>query len=113
MGMISAAMVVTRSNRHGRSKSVQLGNREWATAIECVNADGWCIPPFLVVQGAYHLANWYTESDLPQDWAIKPTLNGWTNNETGLKWIKHFNKHTRTRQRGAYRMIVLDGHESH
>ena len=113
MGMISAAMVVTRSDRHGRSKSVQLGNREWATAIECVNADGWCIPPFLVVQGAYHLANWYTESDLPQDWAIKPTLNGWTNNETGLEWIKHFNKHTRTRQRGAYRMIVLDGHESH
>ena len=44
IGMISAAMVVTRSNRHGRSKSVQLGNREWATAIECVNADGWCIP---------------------------------------------------------------------
>jgi helix-turn-helix, Psq domain/Tc5 transposase DNA-binding domain len=67
MGMISTAMVVTRSDRHGRSKSVQPGNREWATAIECVNADGCCIPPFLIVQGAYHLANWYTESDLPQD----------------------------------------------
>ena len=65
MGVISAAMVVTRSDRRGRSKSVQPGNREWATAIECANADGWCIPPFLIIQGAYHLASWYTEGDLP------------------------------------------------
>ncbi|KFY32348.1 hypothetical protein V493_00285 [Pseudogymnoascus sp. VKM F-4281 (FW-2241)] len=94
MGIISAAMVVTRSNRRGRSKSVQPSNREWAIAIECANANGWCIPLFLIVQGAYHLANWYTKGDLPQDWTIKPTSNGWTNNETGLEWIKHFDKHT-------------------
>jgi len=113
MGIISSAMVVMRSDRHGKSKSVQPGNREWATAIECVNADGWCISPFLIVQGAYHLANWFTESDLPLNWVIKPTSNGWTNNETGLEWIKHFDKHTRTRTKSVYRMIVLDGHESH
>lgn len=113
MGVICASMVVTRADRRGRGKSIQLGNREWATAIECVNTEGWCLPPFLIIQGAYHLANWYTEGGLPEDWVIKPTSNGWTDNETGLEWIKHFDKHTTSRTKGAYRMLVVDGHESH
>ena len=57
MGVICASMVVTRSDRRGKGKSVQPGNREWATAIECVNSEGWCLPPFLIVQGVYYLAN--------------------------------------------------------
>ena len=67
MGIICASMVVTRADRRGRSKFVQPGNREWPTAIECINAEGWCLPPFLVVQGAYHLVNWYTEGSLPKN----------------------------------------------
>jgi hypothetical protein len=113
MGIISPAMVVTRADRRGRGKAVQPGNREWATAIACVNGEGWDVPPFLVVQGKNHLANWYTEGGLPHDWVIKPTNNGWTNNETGLEWLQHFDKHTAARARGPYRMLVLDGHESH
>ena len=113
MGVICPGMVVTRSDRRGRGKAVQPGNREWATAIICVNGEGRSIPPFLVVQGVNHLANWYTESGLPYDWAIKPTSNGWTDNETGLEWLKHFDKHTARTAKGPYRMLVLDGHESH
>jgi hypothetical protein len=56
MGMITASMVVTRVDTRGKAKSIQPCNREWATPIECINAMGWCIPPF--VQGAYHLASW-------------------------------------------------------
>jgi hypothetical protein len=113
MGVICAAMVVTRADRRGRGKAVQPGNREWATAIACINSEGWDVPPFLVVQGKNHLASWYTEGGLPHDWVIKPTSNGWTNNETGLEWIQHFDKHTAPRAKGPYRMLVLDGHESH
>ena len=69
-------MVVTRAERNGRAKTVQPGNREWATVIQGVNALGWCVPPFIVVKGAYHLANWYTEGQLPHDWVVKPTDNG-------------------------------------
>ena len=113
MGVICPGMVVTRADRRGRGKAVQPGNREWATAIVCINGEGRSVPPFLVVQGVNHLANWYTESDLPYDWAIKPTSNGWTDNETGLEWLKHFDKHTARTAKGPYRMLVLDGHESH
>ena len=113
MGVISAAMVISRADRKRKSKSIQPGNREWATAIECVNSEGWCIPPFLIVQGVYHLANWFTETNIPDDWAIKTTSNGWTDNETGLEWIRHFDEHTRLRTKGSHRMLVIDGHESH
>ena len=113
MGVICPAMVVTRVDRRGRGKAVQPGNREWATAIACINSEGWSVPPFLVVQGKNHLSNWYTDGGLPPDWVIKPTSNGWTNNETGLEWLKHFDKHTAARARGPYRILVLDGHESH
>jgi hypothetical protein len=113
MGIICGCMVITRSDRKGKAKKIQPGNREWATAIACINAEGQDIPPFLVVQGAYHLANWYTEGGLPHDWVVKPTSNGWTDNETGLEWIKHFEKHTALQTKGIYRLLVLDGHESH
>ncbi|KFY29511.1 hypothetical protein V491_00001 [Pseudogymnoascus sp. VKM F-3775] len=41
-----------------------------------------------------------------------PKLIG-TDNETGLDWIQHFNKHTASRTKGIYCILVLDGHESH
>ena len=57
MGVICPAMVVTRADRRGRGKAVQPGNREWATAIACINSEGWSVPPFLIVQGKNHLAS--------------------------------------------------------
>jgi hypothetical protein len=41
------------------------------------------------------------------------TPNGWTTNEQGLEWIQHFDRHTRDRTKGGYRLLILDGHESH
>jgi hypothetical protein len=77
MGQIRPGMVVIRSDRHGRAKAIiQPGNREWATAIMCINGEGGSIPPFLIIKGTYHLANWYSETDLPYNWVIKPTNNG-------------------------------------
>ena len=113
MGMIASGMVVTGSEKRGKPKSVQPGSREWITVIQAINAEGWAIPPFIVVAGQYHLANWYQESNLPGDWAITTTQNGWTNNETGFEWLKHFDQHTTNRSKGVYRLLILDGHGSH
>jgi hypothetical protein len=33
--------------------------------------------------------------------------------ELGLEWVKHFNRHTESRTKGAYRLLDLDGHSSH
>jgi hypothetical protein len=113
MGIIFAGMVVTTSDGRGKAKLAQPGNREWATVIQGVNALGWAIPPFIILAAQYHLANWYTECDLPADWRIATTDNGWTTNAVGLDWIKHFDFHTAPRTKGKYRLLILDGHESH
>lgn len=113
MGMIQPGMVITRSDRVGKPKGIQPGNREWATAICGVSGDGFALPPFLVVQGRFHLANWYSHDQIPDDWPVKTTTNGWTDNDAGMDWLRHFDQHTKLRREGAYRLLVLDGHESH
>jgi hypothetical protein len=71
MDMISSSsMVVTRAARRGRGKKLQPGNREWATAIECVSSDGFVLPPSLIVQGEYYLTPWYANTDLPPSWIV-------------------------------------------
>ncbi|KAF4451962.1 hypothetical protein F53441_5134 [Fusarium austroafricanum] len=80
MGMIASGMVVTGTDRRGRPKSVQPGNRE---------------------------------SNLPGNWAIATSENGWTDNETGLEWLKHFDRCTTKGSKNRYRLLILDGHESH
>jgi hypothetical protein len=113
MGKITTQLVVTGSERRGRPKSIQPGNREWVTSIAAINAAGWSVPPFLIFAGQYHLSAWYEEADIPRDWAIALSDNGWTNNELGVEWLKHFDTHTKTRTVGARRLLILDGHESH
>jgi hypothetical protein len=112
MGKITTQLVVTGSERRGRPKAVQPSDREWVTVIAAINAAGWAIPPFLIFAGQYHLSAWY-EEDIPRDWAIAVSDNGWTNNGLGVEWLKHFNAHTKTRVVGARRLLILDGHESH
>jgi hypothetical protein len=113
MGMISTGAVVTGSERRGRPKSVQQGNREWTTVIQGINATGWAIPPFIIFQGKNHLTAWYKEDNLPHDWVIAVSENGWTTNELGLEWLKHFDAYTKKRTVGNYRLLIIDGHESH
>ncbi|KAF4453469.1 hypothetical protein F53441_3879, partial [Fusarium austroafricanum] len=113
MGVIASGMVVTGAERRGRPKSVQPGNREWITVIQAINAEGQAIPPFIIGTGQYYLANWYRESNLPGDWAIATSPNGWTDNEIGLEWLKHFDRCTTKQSKNRYRLLILDGHESH
>jgi hypothetical protein len=40
MGMILSQLVITGSERRGRPKVVQPGNREWVTVIQGINAAG-------------------------------------------------------------------------
>ena len=111
MGKISSQLVVTGSERCNRPKMIQQGNREWATVIKGINATGWAIPPFVIFKAKHHDSAWY--EDLPYDWAIGVSDSGWTNNELGVAWLRHFIKHTAHRKVGVYQMLIIDGHESH
>lgn len=113
MGQISSEMVVTSAKRKEKARTKQQGNREWSTVIQGISADGFAVPPYIIVAGKTHLSSWSENSQLPHNWVITVTANGWTTNERGLDWIQHFDQHTKPRTKGVYRLLILDGHESH
>ena len=113
MGVISTAVVVTGSERRNRPKAVQPGDREWTTIIQGISAVGWAVPPFIIFTGKYHLSAWYEGNNIPPDWVIAVSDNGWTTNELGITWLRHFNTHTKDRTVGTHRLLIIDGHESH
>jgi hypothetical protein len=114
MGVISTAKVITGAERSRRPVSVQPGNREWVTAIDCICADGQSIPPVIIFEGKVHQSTWYSNDTLPRDWVIGVSENGWTDDILGLTWLEHvFEKHTVHRTKGVYRLLILDGHGSH
>ncbi len=114
MGVISTAKVITGSEKAGRAFFTQPGNREWVTVIECINSCGWATPPLFILEGKVHISTWYKDRDLPYDWAIGVSENGWTNNELGMTWLRTiFNRYTKDRTKGRYRLLILDGHGNH
>ncbi|KAI2791755.1 hypothetical protein POX_c04633 [Penicillium oxalicum] len=113
MGLISSQKVVTRAEYYGRRSILQPGNREWVTAIEAICADGFSLPPCIIFKAQVYIAGWF-ESNLPRDWRIEISNNGWTTDEIGLRWLqKLFIPYTASRVRGRFRLLILDGHGSH
>lgn len=114
IGIASTSRVVTTTDRRGRPPQLQPGDREWATVIETINATGWYLPPMVILKGKVHISVWYENNELPANWTIALSKNGWTSNELGLHWLKHvFEPNTASRTVGSHRLLILDGHGSH
>ena len=112
MGLTATARVITRSEYYGRRSLLQPGNREWATAIETISASGWALPPCIILKGKVFIESWF--DNLPDDWRIEVSPNGWTSDEIGIRWLeKLFIPSTIARTKGKYRLLILDGHGSH
>ncbi|EEA21528.1 transposon, putative [Talaromyces marneffei ATCC 18224] len=113
MGLCATAKVITRSDRYARPKLLQPRNREWVTAIEATNSTGWALPSYIIFKATKNVrVGWF--EDLPDDWRINISDNGWTTDQIGLEWLKtHFIPYINDRTRGKYRMLILNGHGSH
>ena len=112
MGINATTKVITRAFFHGRRGVLQAGNREWVTVIETICASGRALPPYIIFKGKKFMARWF--DDLPKQWALNVSPRGWTSNDIGLDWLqKHFIPHTTSQTKGKYRLLVLDGHDSH
>ncbi|EED13708.1 pogo transposable element, putative [Talaromyces stipitatus ATCC 10500] len=113
MGLCATAKVITGSDRYNRPNILQPGDREWVTAIEAVNSIGWALPSYIIFKAKkYTRLGWF--EDLPDDWKINISDNGWTTDKIGLEWLKtHFIPLIDGRTSGKYWMLILDGHGSH
>ncbi len=113
MGVTRKGVVITGAEDNSKAKSLQPGNREWATVIEAVSGAGETVPPYIIFSGKQHLSSLYTEKKLPETWRISFSESGWTNNEASFDWLKHFNESTKFKTKGTHRLLVFDGHKSH
>lgn len=111
MGVANRVKVVTASERRTEPIGVQQGDREWVTFIAAINAIGWAIAPYFIFKAKNHDASWYP--DLKPQWRIGVSDNGWTTNNIGVAWLRHFLEQIKGRRVGSYVLLIIDGHESH
>jgi hypothetical protein len=92
--------------------SIQPGNREWVSVIECIGTNGYFLPAFVIFQGQRIQESW-VNAQMDKRTILCVSDNGWTNRTIALDWLKHFDQYTRPQTQGKYRLLILDGHTSH
>jgi hypothetical protein len=112
IGVIGSIKIFTGAERCTRPELIQPGDRKWVTVIQSICAAGYATPLFIIYKGRVYISAWYEEASKPHNWKLSVSKNGWTNNALRVEWLRHFNAHTKARQVGAYRLLILDGHES-
>lgn len=108
----SQKVVTTMPVRAARGNpSKEMG--ELISAIECIAADGFVLPPYFIFKGVHHLERWY-DADIPHEYRIALSPKGYTSDKISLDWIQHFHRHTKCRiSKKEVRLLLFDGHESH
>jgi hypothetical protein len=79
--------------------------------IAAINAMGWAIAPYFIFKAKTHDKSWYP--DLKPQWRIGVSNNGWTTNDIGVAWLRHFVKQIKDQRVGSHVLLIIDGHESH
>ena len=59
------------------------------------------MPPMLILKAKQHLHQWYNHTELADHYELAVSDTGYNNDELSVRWLKHFNKHTKIRQKGA------------
>jgi hypothetical protein len=111
-GIGDSTVVIVPRRKLETPTAIQPGNRDWVSIVECISANGYLLPPFIIFEGVRIQQSWIPD-DLDDDVVIQVSPNGWTDCNIALRWIRHFDQHTRRRTVGTYRLLILDGHASH
>ena len=68
----------------------------------------------VIFAGKTHRTSWFENTEIPSDWMIGVSDNGWTNDQLGFDWLQSvFEPNTKDLIKGVYRLLILDGHNSH
>lgn len=103
-------VLVSRSDAQSR-RGVGL-RRIMITAVECILADGRCLPPLIIWPGKT-LQNTWISHDTP-GWHYACSDKGYMNSKLNLHWVQNvFDPTTRARAAGKPRLLVIDGFNTH
>ncbi|KAJ6260168.1 hypothetical protein Dda_4391 [Drechslerella dactyloides] len=104
---------------YAMAKALSLGTANGQQFIQAIGAEGGATAAiYLALAGQYHLASWYTSTQATKQTGVVVRFQrqrpGRTTNEARLySGLEHFNEFTARRCKSDYRLLVLDGHESH
>ena len=59
------------------------------------------------------MSSLYQDVSNLRDWIIGVSDNGWTTYVHSFQWLQHFVTFTNMHKVGRYRLLIIDGHESH
>jgi len=69
-------------------------------------------PPLIIVKGKVILAKWFADIH-DDDYLIGVSESGYANNVLFFQWLQHWEAMSRRTQKGNYRLLLLDGYDSH
>ena len=114
MGLILAAKVITGAKTCGKPQLIQPGNYEWVISIETINAEGWCLPPYIIFKAKNKQEGWFNSHVQIKGMRINTSENRWTTDSITFNWLKnHFIPYINLHIVGRYCLLILDGHGSH
>ena len=67
----------------------------------------------LILSGKQTKIKWALENDLDPRILLSTSESGYSNDELAIKWLVHFEEHSRIGQVGAWRLLIMDGYGSH
>jgi hypothetical protein len=92
------------------------GSREWVTILATICGDGTTLDPCLIYQSDASTlqSSWVHDISPDKPAFTTASTSGWTNNEIGLQWLRGvFDRLTKDKARQSWRLLIVDGHESH
>jgi hypothetical protein len=100
-------------NRHQFTHLIgSVGDTEHITVIEAISAGGITIDPLIIIKGVVIQLRWFADLE-SGDIAIGVSDSGYSNDELSFLWLQHWDRLSRRHQKGTYRMLIIDGYESH
>ncbi|PPQ83170.1 hypothetical protein CVT24_002378, partial [Panaeolus cyanescens] len=91
------------------------GNCDNTTVLVTICADGTYTAPTIIFKGKAVQTSWLNQAE----GVLKPNVGyqvkGWTTKEIGVAWMEIFDKETKTKlsSPNKYRLLLVDGHNSH
>ena len=107
-------VIVPTGQEQGRFTNLigSQGDTEHVTVIESISAGGVTIAPHIVIKGIVIQERWFAELK-DHDYGVSVTESGYSNDITCFMWLQHWSRLSKRTQRGQYRLLIMDGYESH
>ncbi|KAM9940377.1 hypothetical protein OXX80_000154 [Metschnikowia pulcherrima] len=83
---------------------------EWVTIVECINAQGFALDPFIMFKKRTRQRGLYEH--VPFGWKVESIPLEWGNEEIEIEWLtKHFLPMTVPVDPNRFRLLLIDGHK--